>query len=664
MDKKQAENIIKELTAKILDYDQQYYQDSESQIEDNEYDILIDELKKLELEFPDLASDSSPTQKVGGASTKLFANVTHTHPMLSLANTYSKPELKEWVVGIQQKLPDQKVSFSCELKIDGVAISILYKDGKLSQAITRGNGFVGDDVTSNVKTISSLPSKLNNSLSLLVRGEVFISHQQLKRLNTERVKQGKNLLKNPRNAAAGSIRMKDDKKVALRKLDLFLYDLVEGHQGETHAENLKLLKKYSLNVTPYHSICSNFEEIYSYCQRWEQEKEKLPFDIDGIVIKVNELNLRTQLGVRSKSPRWATAWKFKAERASSSLLSIENSIGRTGIITPVANLEPVQLLGTTVKRATLHNYEQIERLGIHEGDTLYLEKGGEIIPKIVGVDYSQRLDNSTPLQAPTHCPECNTTLLKVEGEVDLRCGNPQCPAIIIGTIQHFVSKKGMDIQSFGSSLVTLLISHNFLTSIPEIYSLVRQKEQLAKLEGLGELSVEKLLGAIEKSKNVALDQFIYALGIRHIGEKAAKTIAAQVSTLEGFMRIREEDLEELPDFGEIMKPVILDWVNSPENQEMVQKMIELGLAPQRVERQQTTIFNQRSIVLTGTLSRERSEWKKQLEKLGFRVTAAVSKKTDYLLCGEKAGSKLKKAQQLGVKILNEEEMKELIREQN
>ncbi len=664
MNQIEAKDLIGRLTDKILFYDNQYYQQGESDVDDNEYDLLIEELKKLEREFPELAVDSSPSRRVGGSMTGEFANITHSHPMLSLANTYSKEELRDWVDGIHKKLPSIDLSFNCELKIDGLAISIIYVKGLFHQAITRGNGEVGDDVTVNVKTIRTLPLKLKSPESLILRGEIYMSHQQLKKLNLGRKQKDEPPLKNPRNAAAGSIRMKDPKEVSNRKLDLFLYDLVEGGKGETHSENLEFLIDHQMKITPSHRVCKSFDEIYSFCREWEIKKEELPFDIDGVVIKLNELRLRDQLGSRSKSPRWATAWKFKAEKAKSKLISIENSIGRTGIITPVANLEPVQLLGTTVKRATLHNYDQIQRLGIHEGDTLYLEKGGEIIPKIVGIEYSERVSGSSPLTAPANCPECKSSLKQTENEVDLRCENPQCPAILSGTLQHFVSKKGMDIQSFGSALVQLLIDEKYLTSIPDIYLLNRFEKKLESIEGLGALSVSKLLLAIEKSKEAPLNQFIHALGIRHIGEKAAKTIAMEVSTLDDFMQLSKETLEALPDFGEIMGPVLLDWVRSPSNKEMIQQLVSLGLAPQEVQKPSGLTFEGQTIVLTGTLSTPRGEWKKRLENLGFNVSSSVSKKTSYLLCGKKAGSKLAKAESLGVPVIDEDELKALITGQN
>lgn len=661
MNATQAEKQIQELTEKLFRYNREYYQEGGSSIDDNEYDLLMEQLEKLETEFPQFRFSTSPTQRVGGEATDDFDNVAHKHPMLSLANTYSKDELISWVESIQKKLPDEEIAFVCELKIDGLAISILYENGEFRQAITRGNGEVGDDVTANVKTIRSLPLKLQEPLSLEVRGEIYMARPQFEALNRERAKKEEGLLKNPRNAAAGSIRMKDPKTVAERKLDLFLYDVVDGQPENTHDKNLNAIQELNLPITPERKVCRTAEEIFAFCQQWEEKKEGLPFDIDGVVIKVDDLEQRQRIGVRSKSPRWATAWKFKAEKVSSLLLSVENSVGRTGNITPVANLEPVQLLGTEVKRATLHNYEQIERLEIHEGDTLYLEKGGEIIPKIVGVDYTKRKEKATPLQPPTECPVCDTPLNKLEDEVDLRCENQECPAIIEGRLQHFVSKKGMDIQSFGSALIQLFIREKLIRRIPDIYLLKEKKDALICLEGLGQKSVEKLTLAIEESKQKPLNQLIYSFGIRYIGEKAAKTLAQKVVTLEKFMELKEEDLDALPDFGAIMKPAVLNWVQDESNQKLVEELRELGMAPASLEVEQGgQAFEGKKVVITGTLSQPRNDWKKRLEVAGFQIVSAISKKTDYLLCGENAGSKLTKAQNLGIEVLTEEAMEELL----
>ena len=653
----QAQALIQDLTQKILQYDREYYQQGESSISDTEYDLLMEQLQTLENQFPQFLHANSPSQRVSGKATADFANVAHKHPMLSLANVYSAEELQAWVDSVYKKVPQKDVSFVCELKIDGLAISVLYEKGKLIQAITRGNGTVGDDVTSNVRTIRCLPLQLEAPVSLEVRGEIYLSHRQLELLNQQRKEAGESLLKNPRNAAAGSIRMKDPKAVSKRKLELFLYDLVEGPTALSHEENLTYLSSQGMPVTPSRQLCHSFEDINNFCQLWEKKKEKLAFDIDGIVIKVNELTFREELGVRSKSPRWATAWKFKAEKVKSRLLGVENSIGRTGSITPVANLEPVQLLGTEVKRATLHNYDQVARLGIHEGDTLFLEKGGEIIPKIVGIDYTQRIEGAKALRAPLECPVCDSPLNQIEGEVDLRCINPSCPAILEGVLQHFVSKKGMDIQSFGAALIQTFISKELIASIPDIFRLREKEIKLTLLEGLGTKSVTKLLQAIEESKSIVLNQFIHALGIRYIGEKAAKTLAQKVEDLEAFMALEEKDLENLSDFGEIMRPALLNWISNPTNQQMIKELITLGVTPTPLEvTKGKQAFAEQKVVITGTLSKARTLWKKELEAVGFQVISAISKKTDYLLCGENAGSKLEKARKFGVQVLSEEEM--------
>lgn len=658
----QAQLLIEELRKKLNHHTTEYYQLGESKIDDNEFDIMLEQLIDLETEFSEFRHADSPSQRVGGSSIDAFNSVKHDLPMLSLSNLYTKEELGTWYNTVKTHFPTEEVLISCELKIDGVAMSIKYVNGQFIRAVTRGNGEVGDDVSPNIRTVRSLPLDLNPPLSFEVRGEIYLSHKQFQLINQYKKHQGEELFKNPRNAAAGTLRIKDPKMVANRNLDIILYDLVEGHHSQKHSENLKYLESLGLPVSPYLQVCKSLQEIENFCDKWEREKTNLPFDIDGVVIKVEKLGQRLVLGTTAKSPRWATAWKFKTERAKSRLLSIENSIGRTGILTPVANLEPVELLGTEVKRATLHNYDQVNRLGIHEHDYLFVEKGGEIIPKIVGVDYTQRPEDSTPVTAPSHCPVCSTLLVKDEQEVDLRCENSTCPAIVEGALGHFVSKKGMDIKFLGQAIVSQLISEKFILDIPDIYRLHIKRSDLLKLEGMGEKSINNLLGAIEISKKIPFHQFLYALGIRHIGEKAAKSISVKVKSLQQFLEITEEDLENLPDFGVIMVNSLIRWIQNPSYRNIIQELIELGVVPTAMEAQENQPFVGQSIVITGTLSKPRNEWKVILEKVGFRVSAAVSKKTNYLLLGKEAGSKKNKAEKLGIEILSEEGLENLLKE--
>ena len=658
----QAKKIIDELVEKLQQFNDEYYRSGESSIDDNEFDIMLEQLRSLEEQYPQYRRPDSPTVRVGGDPTETFENVKHSYPMLSLSNLYSAEDLSKWVNSVFTRLSQEKVLFTCEVKIDGIAISISYENGRFKQAVTRGNGETGDDVTINVRTIQSLPLNLHQPASLQLRGEIFLPIERFRLMNEKKQREGGLEFKNPRNAAAGTVRMKDPKTVAKRGLDVLLYDIVEGQPKQNHSENLDFVKDLNIPVNPHRTVCQNAEEILAFCRKWENEKHNLPFEIDGVVIKVENLGLRGRLGVTAKSPRWATAWKFKVERGSSKLVNIENSIGRTGILTPVANLEPLELQGTEVKRATLHNYDQIRRLGIHHHDTLFVEKGGEIIPKIVGVDYTRREDNSRPITAPVNCHVCGTELVKIEQEVDQRCENSNCPAVIEGRLQHFVSKKGMDIQFLGSALIKLLLVEELISEIPDIYALKNQREKLIKMEGFGAKSVENLLNAIEKSKTIPLNQFIYSLGIRHIGEKAARLLALKSDSVRGFLHLTEADLETLPDFGPIMKASLLGWLKANVHREMVEKLVSQGLTPTQLEKSETGRFEGQTIVITGTLSKNRQEWKQILESHGFKVTSAVSKNTNYLLAGENPGSKRNKALDLGIDVLDEERLEELLNE--
>jgi DNA ligase (NAD+) len=662
MTPQQAKRLIEDLTSKINRFNKEYYEQGQSSVDDNEYDLYVNQLLEFEKLFPEFILPDSPSRRVGGQPTEQFENARHNHAMLSLSNLYSEHDLTDWIKGIQTRMDKTEISAVCEVKIDGFAISVLYKDGQYQQAITRGNGEVGDDVTVNVKTIRSLPLQLEEPVSLELRGEIFLTKERFYRINQQKSQLGSQLFKNPRNAAAGTIRMKNPKEVAQRGLDILMYDVVAGQPGQNHSENLDYLKSLGLPVNPYRQVCYSEKEILEFCDKWQQEKANLPFDIDGVVIKLEKLTEREQLGFTAKSPRWATAWKFKAQKVKSKLLGIENSIGRTGILTPVANLEPVQLLGTEVKRATLHNYDQITRLGIHLGDTVFVEKGGDIIPKIVGVDYTERQENSQPLLPPQTCPNCGSTLVKEQGEVDLRCENQACPAIMQGSLEHFVSKKGMDIQHLGSANVKLFIEKGLIHDISDVYRLAEKRDKLEALDGFGEKSIDNLLAAIELSKQIPMNQFIYALGIRHIGEKASKIIAGKLTAVSEFLKLDRSLLEKLPDFGPIMIESIIHWLSRERNITMVRNLLETNVNPKILQQNTNRQFAGKTIVLTGTLTQPRNEWKKRLEQAGFNVASSVSKKTSYLLAGENAGSKLAKAKELGIIVLSENEIAKLLEE--
>ncbi len=660
MDPSHAQRHIKELSEKINFYNDEYYQIGGASIDDDEYDILIEQLIQLENQFPQFLTPQSPSQRVGGKPIEKLEAVKHAHAMLSLSNLYSRSDLVDWVNSVSSRLAEKETLFGCEVKIDGIAISIIYQNGILKQAITRGNGEVGDDVTQNVKTIRSLPLELKEPLDLELRGEIFLPRDRFELINRQLDKQGLPAFKNPRNTAAGTIRIKDVKSVAQRGLDILLYDIVAGQVSQKHSENLEFMSSLALPVNSFRSNCKSSKEIFAFCNRWENEKEKLPFDIDGVVIKIDDLEQRTSMGVTAKSPRWATAWKFKAEKAKSLLIDVENSIGRTGTLTPVANLEPVQLAGTEVKRATLHNYDQIARLGIHEFDTLFVEKGGDIIPKIVGVDITQRKDNAKPIQPPVNCPICGSQLFRLPQEIDLHCDNLACAAVIEGSLEHFISKKAMDIQSFGSAIIKLFNKIGLVKEIPDIYTLHEKQQDLLQLEGLGEKSVNNLLEAIELSKARPLNNFIFALGIRHIGEKAAKTIAVKTGSIHQFLKLTEKDLDSVPDFGPIMISSLVSWIHNPNHNQIIEKLVSLGMNPTPLEISDHLPFANLRVVVTGTLSQPREIWKKRLESLGFQISSSVSGKTSYLLVGKDAGSKLAKALKLDVPVLSEAEMEALI----
>lgn len=662
MDVTTAKQLIQDLTEKINFFNDQYYQDGESRLDDTEFDILMEQLIELERQFPDFKYPDSPSHRVGGNAVDEFLTVQHTQPMLSLSNLYNPKELEEWLTTLETKLEGETISYVCEIKIDGVAISLVYQDGVLQQAVTRGDGESGDDVTANVKTIKNLPLRVDAKGELILRGEVFLTRSQFERLNQEKLQAGEAVLKNPRNATAGTLKMKASKTVAHRGLDILLYDVVVGQPYEKHQKNLEYIASLGIPMNTFHRQCGTFQEVMAFCEAWQEKKDTHPFDIDGVVIKVNDLKQREKLGFTAKSPRWAMAWKFKAQKVKSRLLSVENSIGRTGILTPVANLEPVELLGTVVKRASLHNYEQIDRLGIHQGDVVFVEKGGEIIPKIVGVDFTSRSANTRPFEVPTQCPICASALKRKAEDVDLFCDNRACPAIVQGKLEHFVSKKGMNIQTLGSAVLETFIKEGVITALPDIFKLERQKEKIIELEGFGKKSVEKLIQSIEGSKTIPMNQFIFSLGIHHIGEKAAKTLAYQLKGLADFLDSSQVTLEKLSDFGPIMINSVLSWIHDPFNIDMLNTLMALGISPSPLERSSNQTFVGQSVVVTGTLTAPRTEWKNKLEQLGFKVTGSVSKKTGYLLCGENPGSKKTKALALGVPVMTEDEMNDLIKE--
>ena len=640
-----------------------YYGDKESILSDEQYDLLLEELSRLEAEYPELQVASSPTLQVGAAAN--FAPTQHPTRMYSLENCYKEEELYKWFDDVAQTLREEfeltePPTYIAELKIDGLAMSFIYKKGQFIQAVTRGDGVTGDDVTGNVARIAGLPMELSEPMDLELRGEVYLAESRFEEIQEELAAAGQDGFMNARNAAAGSIRLKDSQMVARRGLSAWVYDWVGSTALPSHIAGLERLQGLGFPINQHHRISQDPDEIYAFCKQWEAARKDLDYDIDGVVIKLNEQALRQRLGFTAKFPRWAKAWKFKGERATSRLLRVEDSIGRTGVLTPVAHIDPVHLHGTLVQKASLHNYSQIEMLDLRIGDAVWVEKGGEIIPKIVGVDLEQRPPGAEPLLPPPTCPSCEEPLVRQEGEVDLRCLNSRCPAQRQAKLEHFVSRKAMDIEGLGPRQIATFLAQGWIQGIPDLYRLAQRREEMKLVEGFGEKSVEKLLESLEASKVKDLGRFLFALGIRHIGEKLAKNIAMEAGDLKGLMKLNEAQLSQLAEVDKAVKESFLNWMGESENPKMIEELMELGLRPTPLERPQSAPFAGKNLVITGTLSIPRGEWKYRLEAQGFNVVAQISKKTHYLLAGEKAGSKLKKATELGVKILDEQAMEQLI----
>ena len=649
---------ILELSALIHQYNYSYYCENVteaigSRIDDETYDALVYELKTLENKYPELLSKDSPNLQIKSKPNFAFPSRKHLIPMLSLGNIYSMDELENWDIGVKKLLGGQKLEYVCELKIDGVAISAIYRNGILTAGVTRGDGSEGEEITPNIKTINCLPLKLNDERDLEVRGEIFLPRKNFEILNQQRVKSGELSFKNPRNAAAGSLRLLDSTETSRRQLAAFIYTIAEGGPQETHADNLKFLCRHEFPVNPETKTLGSIQEIQEYCLYWEERKEELPYDIDGIVLKVNDLKQQRQLGFTSKSPRWATAFKFTAEQAVSVLREVEIGVGRTGNLTPVAILDPVELNGTKVARATLHNYDQVERLNLHLGDHVTLEKGGEIIPKIVAVDPTLRHINAQKIEPPEICPSCRTLAIRLEGEVEWRCSNTVCPAQQKEQILHFVSRKAMDINSIGPALVEQLMSENLLKNAADLY-LIRH-EDLSRLERMGEKSAENVILGIEKSKHCELGQFVYALGIANVGEKMARVLAQYFGKLKCLMSATAEELLMIEEVGPVIAESVFVYFQNLENRHRVFEFLERGVFPVGEEIQKITVtpFTGKIVVLTGTLSEPRDVWKKRLLRAGADVTGNVSKKTDFVLAGENAGSKFEKAENLRVTIIDE-----------
>lgn len=663
---------VEELTKLIDKYNYEYYMNDTSLVSDYEFDALLRELIDLEKQYPELKKATSPTQRVGGEVNKTFRQVEHRFPMLSLGNTYSIEEIEDFESRTRKLIGDQPFDYTCELKYDGLAIGLTYKDGVLTQAVTRGNGTVGDDITSNARTITTIPLQLQAPYpaDFEVRGEVVYPFDAFEEMNRQREIDGDEPFANPRNAASGSLKLQDSRECAKRKLQFCAY-FVMGYDldepiMQTHFGRLEAAKQMGFKVQPYIKVCRNIEEIKAFIDYWDTERWNLPFGIDGIVIKVNQVPLWDRMGLTAKSPRWAIAYKFKAARVSTPLIDINYQVGRTGVITPVAIMEPVQLGGTTVQRATLNNADFIEKMDIHQGDWLLVEKGGEIIPKIVGVDMEKRTAASQPVQFVRTCPECGATLVREEGEAGFYCPNQDgCPPQIVGRLEHFVSRKAMRIDSLGTERLKMLYNSGLVRNIADLYDLRKEQlvglatdDQSASIQAKG---ADNILAAVEQSKQVPFERVLFALGIRFVGEVGAKKLARYFGDIDSLMNATEAELAQVDDVGEITAKQIYKYFQTEEHRQIVERLRAAGLQMKSTATKVSNALEGKVFVVSGVFTQfSREEIKSHIEQHGGKVSSSLSTKTTYLVAGEKMGpEKLKKAEKLGIPIISEEEYLEM-----
>ncbi|MGD9486837.1 MAG: NAD-dependent DNA ligase LigA [Calditrichaceae bacterium] len=660
---------IQQLKNKIRRYDYEYYVLAEPSISDYQYDQLLKELEQLEKDHPQLITPDSPTGRVSGEPTKDFPTVRHPFPMLSLSNTYNESEFREFDQRVRSALKEHEpVEYVAELKIDGLAVSLLYENGLFVRGATRGDGIQGDDITVNLRTIRSIPlrvfSETENPAPFEVRGEVYFPKASFLKVNQQREEEGESLFVNPRNAAAGSLKMQNPKIVASRNLQMYayyLYSEMDLFHHENHIQNLESLKKLGFSVNPHFRMCKNIDDVLLFVNEWENKREELPYEIDGVVVKVNKIAQQKRLGATAKSPRWAIAFKFKSLQAETRILEITWQVGRTGIVTPVAELKPVFLAGTTVSRATLHNPDEIERKDIRKGDFVLIEKGGDIIPKVVAVLRKKRDDAIAEINIPDKCPGCGVNLLRIEGEAALRCPNVQCPEQIMRRIEHYASRGAMDIEGLGSAMVELLVGNKLIKNIADIYQL--KKEDIINLDRMGEKSAVNLINAIEKSKNQPLNRLIFALGIPFIGATSAKILSSNFKSLKALVEADRDSLLSQDGVGEKMADSIVSFFSHSENAELIDRLIKTGVKTEEEEpsHSKKTKISGKIFVLTGTLPLlKREEAAKLIEQNGGKVQNSVSGKTDFVLAGEKAGSKLQKAISLGVTIIDEDAFRALL----
>jgi DNA ligase (NAD+) len=663
---KQIEKRIEDLREKIREHDYNYYILYEPTISDEEYDKLFKELEKLEEENPDLVTPDSPTQRVGKDLTKVFKPVQHIVPMLSLANSYNEDELFDFDRRVRESLPSgEKIEYVVEFKIDGASVSLRYVDGYLKTAATRGDGFIGEEVTNNIKTIRSVPLKLKKhsyipySLSdFEVRGEIFMKIEDFLKLNKEREERGEKLFANPRNFAAGSLKMQDPQVVSSRRLNIFVYNLISLEENfDSHLENLKILRRLGFNVNDEFKLCKNIKEVLKFCRNLEAKRNSLEYEVDGAVVKVNSLRHQKILGSIAKSPRWAVAFKFKAKQAITKLNKISWNVGRIGTITPVAELEPVLLAGSTISRATLHNIDEIRRKDIREGDKVVIEKGGDVIPKVVSVVISERSKESKEPKPPDICPVCKSEIFKPENEVAYYCENTKCPAQVRGRLEHFAARGAMDIEGLGEALINLFVNMGFLHTYADIYDLKNHRPELINIDRMGEKSVDNLLNAIETSKNQPFEKVLFALGIRYVGSGAAKKLADHFLSIDKLMLASEEDITAVHEIGPSISKSVKKFFSDKHNIDIIVRLKNHGLVFETKRKiVEENFFTQKTFVITGTLENfSREEAGDKIIAFGGKITSGVSSKTDFLLVGENAGSKLDKAKKLGVKILSEDD---------
>lgn len=668
MTEQEAAERINTLSQQIHHYNHQYYQNSHSEISDYEFDMLLEELLKLEEQYPQLRLPNSPSQRVGGSVTKSFKTVYHKYPMLSLGNTYSEEELKDFDNRVRKVL-EGDYEYVCEQKFDGVAMSLTYVNGQLVQGATRGDGTRGDDITNNVRTIKTIPLSLPPNgypAEFEVRGEVFMPFHVFQQLNAEREDIGEVLLANPRNAASGTLKLQDSGVVAKRRLSCYAYGfLSQPLPFDTHSEALATLKKWGFPVSPTYQVCRDIQEVLDYIHTWETKRFELPIATDGIVVKVNNFNQQEELGYTAKSPRWAIAYKYKAMNAATRLKAIHYQVGRTGAVTPVALLEPVQLAGTTVKRASLHNANEILRLDLHEGDLVFVEKGGEIIPKITGVDKSKRLPDSLPVHYLEACPACNTPLVRTEGEAQHYCPNEKgCPPQIKGKLEHFISRKAMNIDGLGPETIDQLFAAGLVRQAADLYDL--RHEQLIHLERLGEKSVQNLLASIEKSKQVPFDRVIFALGIRFVGNTVARILARHFPAIGELQQASYEQLVAVPEIGDRIALSVVAYFQDPDHQAQLHRLQAAGLQLEAEKKAATSPQSDKlagcTFVISGVFEHySREALQDLIASNGGKLVSSISKKLTYLVAGDKMGpAKLEKATELGIKIISESELLAMI----